>query len=224
MEKIKINRQMSESMLIAALLAVVGGFLDAYTYVFRGGVFANAQTGNIVLLGIHLSKGEWGVAFGYLIPIFAFALGIAVTEAVRRRAGGSRLLHWRQGVVLAEVAILFVMGWIPAGTLDYFVNLSIAFVCALQAQSFRKVNGNAYASTMCTGNLRSATQSLYFYWVNKDKKELFKSIQYYMVIAFFIIGAAMGALLTRCMGYYSVWVADAVLLAAFFLMFIKKDF
>ena len=28
----------------ALLLAVVGGFLDTYTYFTRGGVFANAQT------------------------------------------------------------------------------------------------------------------------------------------------------------------------------------
>lgn len=33
------------------LLAGVGGFLDAYTFVGYGGVFANAQTGNIVLFG-----------------------------------------------------------------------------------------------------------------------------------------------------------------------------
>jgi hypothetical protein len=44
------------------LLAGAGGFLDAYTFVGRGGVFANAQTGNIVLLGVeagerHLARG-----------------------------------------------------------------------------------------------------------------------------------------------------------------------
>ena len=44
--------QPSESFLVAALLAISGGFLDAYTYVCRGGVFANAQTGNLVLLAV----------------------------------------------------------------------------------------------------------------------------------------------------------------------------
>ena len=42
------KRQMSDTFLIAVLLAVVGGSLDAYSYVARGHVFANAQTGNIV--------------------------------------------------------------------------------------------------------------------------------------------------------------------------------
>lgn len=46
----KHHKQMSESFLTAAFLSVSGGLQDAYTYIFRGKVFANAQTGNIVLL------------------------------------------------------------------------------------------------------------------------------------------------------------------------------
>ena len=44
------KRQMSETFRLGILLAIVGGFLDAYTYISRGEVFANAQTGNICLL------------------------------------------------------------------------------------------------------------------------------------------------------------------------------
>ena len=36
------QRQMSETFRLGALLTVVGGFLDTYTYLSRGGVFANA--------------------------------------------------------------------------------------------------------------------------------------------------------------------------------------
>ena len=43
----------------ALLLAVVGGFLDTYTYFTRGGVFANAQTGNMVLLSIAAAQGKF---------------------------------------------------------------------------------------------------------------------------------------------------------------------
>ena len=48
MEDVKKEIQMSESFRVASLLAVCGGILDAYSYLCRGGVFANAQTGNIV--------------------------------------------------------------------------------------------------------------------------------------------------------------------------------
>ena len=46
----KKNKQMSESLLTASMLSISGGLQDVYTYISRGHVFANAQTGNIVLL------------------------------------------------------------------------------------------------------------------------------------------------------------------------------
>ncbi len=45
-----------ETLPIGILLTAVGGFLEAYTYLLRGGVFCNAQTGNIVLLALALAK------------------------------------------------------------------------------------------------------------------------------------------------------------------------
>lgn len=33
--------------------------MDAYSYLYRGEVFANAQTGNILLLSVCLSQGRW---------------------------------------------------------------------------------------------------------------------------------------------------------------------
>ena len=41
---------MSESWPTVALLTFSGGLQDAYSYCVRGKVFANAQTGNIVLM------------------------------------------------------------------------------------------------------------------------------------------------------------------------------
>ena len=92
------KRQMSDTFLIAVLLAVVGGSLDAYSYVARGHVFANAQTGNIVLFGLHLADGEWMQAGTYIIPVLAFVLGIFIDEWIKaryscKRVGFLCLLH-----------------------------------------------------------------------------------------------------------------------------------
>ena len=57
---------MSESFLTAVFLSLSGGLQDAYTYLFRGKVFANAQTGNIVLLSTHLFEGDWGQALHHV--------------------------------------------------------------------------------------------------------------------------------------------------------------
>lgn len=184
--------QMSETILIGSLLAIAGGFLDAYTYICRGGVFANAQTGNIVLFSMHLCQMEWERAVTSAIPIVAFAAGIIMTEAVRRRHKDAWRIHWRQGMLLLEIVILVAAIFIPHGHLDSLVNIMISFVCSLQVHSFRRVHGHGVASTMCTGNLRSGTEALYCYLDTRDPYYRHKYRCYYGIILAFIAGAVAG--------------------------------
>ena len=69
----------ADSLQMGLLLAATGGFLDAYTYVARGRVFANAQTGNLVLLGLRAFETD-PQALRYLVPVCAFVLGIVLSE------------------------------------------------------------------------------------------------------------------------------------------------
>ena len=153
MPSLKPHGQMSEAFITALFLSVSGGLQDVYTYLYRGKVFANAQTGNIVLMAVKLFAGEWGEALRYLMPLCAFALGIFVAEFIRLKLKRMQWLHWRQLVVLFEILMLFVVGFLPQ-ELNLLANSLVSFSCAMQVQSFRKVNGYAFASTMCIGNLR----------------------------------------------------------------------
>ena len=54
--------QMSDTFRLGAVLAMAGGFMDAYSYILRDQVFANAQTGNMLLLGVALSQGDYMLA------------------------------------------------------------------------------------------------------------------------------------------------------------------
>ena len=146
MPSLKHHGQMSEAFITALFLSVSGGLQDVYTYLFRGKVFANAQTGNIVLMAVKLFAGEWGEALRYLMPLCAFALGIFVAEFIRLKLKRMQWLHWRQLVVLFEILLLFVVGFLPQ-ELNLLANSLVSFSCAMQVQSFRKVNGYAFAST-----------------------------------------------------------------------------
>ena len=95
--------QPSESLANGLLLAFAGGMMDAYTYLCRGQVFANAETGNLVLLGIQLAQRNWGRALYYLWPIMSFALGVLLTEWLRSHFTPlPGLPHWRQLVLVVE--------------------------------------------------------------------------------------------------------------------------
>ena len=213
------QRQMSETFRLGALLTVVGGFLDTYTYLSRGGVFANAQTGNIVLLGISAADGNWKQIMSYVWPILAFMAGILLTEAVRKKYRYNPGLHWRQIVIGLEFLVLLCIAFVPSGRLNDLVNVLVSFVCSMQVESFRLLHGNAYATTMCTGNLRSATEQLFYYNINRDKKARDKSLQYYGIILFFIVGAVVGTALTRLLLERAVLVVCGILLAVFVIMF-----
>ena len=65
----KNRGQMSESMLTIAFLTLSGGLQDAYSYCVRGKVFANAQTGNIVLMSGHFFEGQWKTGIQYLMAV-----------------------------------------------------------------------------------------------------------------------------------------------------------
>ena len=140
--------QMSEAFITSVFLALSGGFQDAYTYFTRDEVFSNAQTGNVVLMSQHFMLGEWQRGLHYLIPLLAFAGGVFFADCVQGKFKYANRLHWRQGILLLEILILFGVGFIPQ---DYnmLATTLVSFSCAMQVQSFRKVGGYSYASTMC---------------------------------------------------------------------------
>lgn len=213
--------QRSESFAAAALLALSGGLLDAYTYLCRGGVFANAQTGNMVLLAIRAAEGKWQEAGRYLIPILAFAAGVMVVETVKRLHRSAGAFHWRHTVLGLEIILLAAAACAPLGTWDSVVNVAVSFVCALQVEAFRKVHGHAFASTMCTGNLRSGTEALYRCVSEQAPGSLRTAGCYFAVIACFLCGAALGGLLLPVLGQWTVLVAAAEQAAVFVWMWIR---
>jgi uncharacterized membrane protein YoaK (UPF0700 family) len=81
-EKICVHNLTSKSVGLGILLAIVGGFLDAYIFVGRGGVFANAQTGNVVLMGIKAATGDWNQAVFHALPILAFITPYKISNSI----------------------------------------------------------------------------------------------------------------------------------------------
>ena len=216
------SRQMSEAFRTTVFLTLSGGFQDAYTYMGRGKVFANAQTGNIVLMATNFCEGDFAKALRYLLPLLAFAAGVYFAEGIRNRYHLMERFHWRQLILLIEIALLFVVGFIP-NNLDWLANMLVSFVCAMQVQSFRKVNGYAFASTMCIGNLRSGMDSLCAWLVGGSTKAFGKALHYFAIIFLFALGAGLGSLALAPMGSRAIWLSCLLLFISFCLMFLKED-
>ncbi len=217
----KNGRHIAEFYGVGVVLAIVGGFLDAYTYISRDGVFANAQTGNMVLLALNLRSGNRLKVFSYFVPILSFFLGVLIVEMIKSKFNEHPKIHWHRIILEIEIGVILIVGFIPQGNLNSLANVLVSFTCAMQVEAFRKMNGNPFATTMCTGNLRSATDNLFQYFKTKNKDKLKNALQYYGIIMFFIGGAALGALMTDLIGTKAVILAALGLLCT--LLILRSD-
>jgi uncharacterized membrane protein YoaK (UPF0700 family) len=125
---------------LAILLSCAGGYLDAFTWVGQGGVFANAQTGNVVLLGINAATGQWSEAFRHFMPIVAFLFGVFAAFGVRSLAS-ARGEPWINLIsLLLELTVLIVVAFLPNGFPSTPIVLAISFVASVQSSIFTKID------------------------------------------------------------------------------------
>ena len=222
--KSEVHISTSESIRLGILLAIVGGFLDGYTFICRGGVFANAQTGNIVLVGIDAAKGDFVQAFMALLPILAFIVGIIVTEKIKdfEFPSSASITYSEQIIIIIEVTVLFIVGFIPNTMPNAFATLPISFVSSVQIASFSKLVDSPYSTTMCTGNLRTASQAAYKAFIKKDNNSALKTKRYMTIIFSFIIGACFSGFLTLLFGVKSIWFASLILIISLLLFRIDE--
>lgn len=211
-DKEKIKSKYLESQWVMILITLSGGLQDAYSYCVRDHVFANAQTGNIVLMAGNLFNGDVIGAVRYLIPITAFALGVLAADQIRVRTQHEFRINSWQIAALAEALILLAVGFIPNyKNINIIANSLISFSCAVQLESFKKVNGNIYASTMCIGDLRSAMIALSKWMWSGSKKKKKEFFQYALIVLVFAAGAGAGVVLSDYLGIYTIFVSSLLM-------------
>jgi uncharacterized membrane protein YoaK (UPF0700 family) len=205
---------LEETLFVAMLLAACGGFLDAFTYLGHGHVFANAMTGNVVLLGVNAATGRWSQSFDHLRPILAFLSGVAVAQVFRL----PRFHKWIPEAPIAalslEIATLLICGCLPKGFAETPLVLSISFVAALQSSTFRKATGFNYNSTMTTGNLRIFGEAVFQCIFARGGLAVFEKARTFGAVCLaFLAGAIFGGWCTVALNNRALWIVDVLLLA-----------
>jgi uncharacterized membrane protein YoaK (UPF0700 family) len=201
---------------LATLLALVGGFLDAFTYVGHGGVFANAQSGNVVLLGVFAARGHWADAVRHIPPLLAFAAGVATAETMRHPRVAP-LVRWpHRAALIAEIVVLAVVGALPNWFNSTAIVLLVAYVAAVQNSTFGTLRSWSVNTTMTTGNLRTAVRAAYrtaFLREEDRAKQAEQARSFGAICLAFLVGAGLGALATGHWDNKAVWAVDILLLA-----------
>lgn len=197
------------------LIAGAGGLLTSYTYIMRGGVYANVQTGNLVLLGISIASGQ--AQWSYLVPVLAFMLGVMLAQLIEMHSHGTGRLRGPRLVLLVEAAVVSLTALMPHA-LDLFASATISFVCGMQMDAFREYRGKQYATTLLTGNLRSGSEQLWYYVRSRDTKHLLAAGGYGTLILSFFAGVLICSFSTIRLQLHAVHFASAFMIAAMFVM------
>ena len=141
---------------------------------------------------------------------------------MRERFRSMQRLHWRQLVVLGEMLLLLIVGFLPESC-NLLANAIVSFSCAMQVQAFRKVDGYAFASTMCIGDLRSGVEAFCIWSKTHEPHAKDRMLRYFGIILLFALGAGIGSVSAGRIGAHAIWISCLLLLAAFALMFIRED-
>lgn len=76
---------------------------------------------------------------------------------------------------------------------------------------------------MCIGNFRAGLHALGEYWFSRKRSDRNKALTYFIVIAFFALGAVLGSRLIARMGQWAILCSSALLAVCFLLMFIQTE-
>lgn len=189
------NNRHSDSFIIAAILFFFGGFQNAYTYINCGKVFANLQTGNLVLMAINLADRNYLLTIRYLVPLASFWLGCFIGSVVDVKCKHNFKIHWRTIVLSIELICVVIAGLLP-DSYDLASAAVITFNSALSLQGFKTVDNRSLPSTMMIGNMRKCIEHITRYALlhkKEDKREFTVIISLLFV---FLIGAVVGAKLS----------------------------
>jgi uncharacterized membrane protein YoaK (UPF0700 family) len=212
-----------ESLAFAGLLTMIAGSIDAYSYLFHGGVFSGLQTGNIILLGINLGHGDISGCARYLISLVAFMLGTVIAHGVQKHFGRKPIRVPVPQLILGyEFVLLLVVALTDQLVPDFISTAILSAAGAAELQEFRRMKGRPFAPLMMTGTLRALTEGLYDGVHYHDRAGLRRSFDAIVVLACFACGVVLVTLTRYIAGSLSIAVPMVLITAATLMLSVRR--
>ena len=208
----------------ALLLTLANGFLDAHTYIARGGVFANVQTANVIFGAIDTSESKWSAALAHVWPLLAFIVGMALASHIKSGRVDHLVAHPLRWTMAVQAVALGIIGFVPASVPHSYVTVPISFLAATQIGLFRNIGDLAYLPVATTGNLMRLMESGYDAFVEKhtDSRRAFGV--YGALITVFGIGALAGSFASVAWGVHAIWLPAGFLAITLCLFIIDEHY
>ena len=193
----------SERYHIFILLMLSGGFMGAYSYYLKGGVFANAETANLLLLALNLANGNFQRVVQVLVPIATFFIGSFFSQLFIDRLKKK----WPPILIACEMFLLSILSLLPQDAPFIIFHITIALISSMQYNTFQKSHGVVLSTLFCTAHLRGAGASLYNFLKEKDSLVARTTLYHIGLILTFILGAIVCAIASKAMGTHTLFLS-----------------
>lgn len=207
-------------------LMAVSGFYGAFTYLLRGGVFCNAQTGNVLLMGLAFGAGKWSKALYYLIPIFAYILGSFLSELLPNPVKHKLSIRWETLLMGVEMCVVLFLGFLPESAPMQISQIAVNFIASMQYNTFRQAQGTPVATTFATNHIRQISVALAAELKggdDKDKSHRVKLKKHFFMVVSFFVGASVGTVLCNAFQGKAI-LFTLIPLCHLFILFANEDF
>ena len=184
------------------------GVWGAYTYLLRGSVFCNAQTGNVVLLGMALGSGQWAHALYYLVPISAYVLGAVMSELLPNPIKHRFRVRWDTVLMAVEILAVLGLGFLPESAPVQISQVVINFLASMQYNTFRQAEGVPVATTFVTNHIRQVGIGLAKEWHHRhssDKSHRARMARHAGMLFFFALGVVIGTVCCHLAAGRAIW-------------------
>ena len=199
-------------------LTAVAGFWGAYTYLLRGSVFCNAQTGNVVLMAMALGSAKWGEALYYLIPLSAYILGAFVSELAPTPIKHHLPVRWDTLLIGIEILAVFFLGLLPESAPVQIAQVGINFIASMQYNTFRQAEGIPVATTFATNHIRQIGVGLAKEVRHRrtgDKSHRPRLASHAEMLFFFAAGAVAGTVFCHLLMGRAIWITALPMVVIF---------
>ena len=186
-------------------VVLLGGYYGAYTYLARGGVFANAQTGNLVMLAAAVGQLNWYRVLMLLIPITAFGCGTAISECLNRKFASFGRLRLESYLILLEIFLVVLIGFIPHSVPDQIAQSILNFICSMQYNTFRQADGEPMAARFCVNHVRTMAINIVRSRCDLDAHAARVWRDHLAMLLMFIGGGALAAVACKYYDIRAIW-------------------
>lgn len=182
--------------------------MGAYSYFLKGGVFANAETANLLILAFNIAELNTEGIISVLYPISAFFIGTFFSQMFIEKLGR----RWIPTLLIVEIMALISLSLLPSETPDRVFHVVIAVLSSMQFNTFRKARGVAMSTLFCTAHLRGFGASLYSAIADRKGEEFKKSLYHGGLIMTFLAGGISCSLISKSLGGYTIALSSLPLL------------